>query len=156
VVCDRKTTFSIKTFLKNFQLSDFYCRCGICQDQVIDLSSCCLLQGFRDYINLPIYITSAYRCPSHNAKVKGAPDSMHLVGAATDIYVTGMTSIELAKRAMNYGYKRIGVGASFVHIDIKPTDKLTVWVYNPVSLADVKAALGLTLDISQGLASLLD
>lgn len=42
------------------------------------------LDNFREDINIPIRITSAYRSPEHNKKVGGVSTSQHLIGQAID------------------------------------------------------------------------
>ena len=48
------------------------------------------LDGFRDYINSPIVISSSFRSPEHNKKVGGAEHSQHLLGQAIDFYTPKM------------------------------------------------------------------
>lgn len=43
-----------------------------------------VLQPLRDFINVPIYINSGFRCPALNAALKGAKNSQHLRGQAAD------------------------------------------------------------------------
>jgi len=45
------------------------------------------LQKLRDRVGRPIIITSGYRTPKHNKKIKGAKKSYHLKGMAADIIV---------------------------------------------------------------------
>lgn len=44
-----------------------------------------ILQPIRDEWKQPIIVTSGYRCPALNKKVKGAANSDHMYGAAADI-----------------------------------------------------------------------
>ena len=44
-----------------------------------------ILQPIRDEWKQPIIVTSGYRCPPLNKKVKGAVNSDHMYGAAADI-----------------------------------------------------------------------
>lgn len=43
-----------------------------------------VLDGFRDYINRPIIITSSFRNDEHNKRVGGSPTSQHLLASAID------------------------------------------------------------------------
>ena len=54
------------------------------------------LQVIRDEVKVPISITSGYRSPEHNAKVKGAKDSQHVKGTAVDFKVQGLTPKKVA------------------------------------------------------------
>lgn len=44
-----------------------------------------LLETIRKYWDAPIIVTSGYRCPKLNEKVKGAKNSSHLYASAADI-----------------------------------------------------------------------
>jgi hypothetical protein len=75
--------------------------------------------------------TSGYRCLRVNKAVKGVSTSAHLSGMAVDIK---FTSPDHAKRIIEAlikaGFKRIGLGWSFIHVDIdlmKPNP--AVWLY---------------------------
>ena len=50
---------------KNFALDEFKCKCG-CDEVKINSDMLDLIQEARDELG-PLSITSAYRCPSHNA-----------------------------------------------------------------------------------------
>ena len=45
----------------------------------------CVLEFIRSIYKMPILVTSGFRCPHLNIRVKGAPNSKHLVGRAVDI-----------------------------------------------------------------------
>lgn len=45
----------------------------------------CVLEFIRSIYKMPITVTSGFRCPHLNMRVKGAPNSKHLVGRAVDI-----------------------------------------------------------------------
>ena len=56
-------------------------------EQVANLKKLCedILQPIRDAWKQPIIVTSGYRCPELNRKVKGAANSDHIFGCAADI-----------------------------------------------------------------------
>ena len=60
---------------KNFRPEEFYCKCGECSGVPPDKSAtrhlAWVLQQIRDLANVPIKITSGYRCPTHNERVGG-------------------------------------------------------------------------------------
>lgn len=85
-----------------------------------------MLQQIRDLVNVPMSITSAYRCPDHNEKVGGAKNSQHKLGSAADLQAKGVKPQDLhaaildlvsAKRIPEGG---LGLYNSFVHYDIRP------------------------------------
>ena len=112
----------------NFSLEEFNSKCGRpipnnVLPNIIELAK--NLQILRNSVNKSISITSGYRSPEHNAKVKGAKDSQHVKGTAADIKVVGMTPKEvalvieglIASGKMKQG--GIGIYPSWVHYDIR-------------------------------------
>jgi len=92
---------------------------GRCIDQEL-LHKLILLQKRTGYPVLK-RINSAVRSASHNRKVGGVSNSSHLIPKcqAVDIH-TSTRSIRdrLVIEARNVGFKRIGVGRNFVHLDV--------------------------------------
>lgn len=114
----------------NFKLEEFNSKCGRpipnnVLPNIIELAK--NLQVLRNAVNKSISITSGYRSPEHNAKVKGAKDSQHVKGTAADIKVAGMTPKEVAlvieglieKGKIKQG--GIGIYPGWVHYDIRGT-----------------------------------
>ena len=58
------------------------------------------LQPIRNYIGLPIQVTSGYRCQTLNnlPTIKGAKNSQHLTGQAADIVIKGMTPKQVIEK----------------------------------------------------------
>ena len=102
----------------HFRLGEFACRC--CQHVYIDGRVPSLLEGLRALVGQPIYINSAFRCPSHNRAVGGAKASQHLEGTAVDIRCPGLRPEELAPLARKIGFNGIGIYPGFVHADLGP------------------------------------
>ncbi|MEM0995701.1 MAG: D-Ala-D-Ala carboxypeptidase family metallohydrolase [Bacteroidota bacterium] len=63
-------------------------------------------------------ITSGYRSPAHNRAVGGVANSAHLKRMAVDIGAFEMDPGELARHAAAVGFRRIGVGRTFIHVDV--------------------------------------
>ncbi len=76
-------------------------------------------------------INSGYRTPEHNEKVGGKPDSSHIKGLAVDIACNNSTDrFKLAGILKEVGFKRIGMGATFIHVDIdKDKSQNVLWTY---------------------------
>jgi len=113
---------------KNFKKSEFDCKCG-CEmpnDVFINIQKLAnQLQYVRDYLDLPINLTNAYRCPTHNKAVGGVKNSQHVLGKAADIKIEGLTPQEVAvilDRLTTDGeilQGGIGIYSTFTHYDIR-------------------------------------
>mgnify|MGYP000958398055 CR=1 FL=1 len=82
-----------------------------------------MLKTIEAHYGRKIVVTSGYRSPTYNRRVRGAKNSMHMYCAAADIQIAGVGKWELAKyvRAMP---GRGGVGTychtESVHVDVGP------------------------------------
>ena len=103
---------------KYFTVKEMTCRCG-CGKVIFDPMLRDKLDELRGLVGKPIYISSGYRCPEHNAYVGGVPNSYHTKGIAADIYVKDMMPKELARIAGEVGFDGIGLYKSFVHVDVR-------------------------------------
>ena len=118
---------------KNFSREEFTCQCG-CAANNISPTLVDMLQLVRDYIGTGITITSGIRCAQHNAIVGGVVGSAHvpvdigagLYGHGVDIKVsTSQYRYKLTPTLYKAGFRRIGIGDGFIHVDIdtrKPQD----------------------------------
>jgi uncharacterized protein YcbK (DUF882 family) len=79
------------------------------------------LEGLRNAVGAPVYITSGYRCARYNKVVGGAENSYHLFGMAADIWVKGISPEQLAELAERTGFDGIGIypDQGFVHVDVR-------------------------------------
>lgn len=115
---------------ENFSLSEFECKDGsemsarvICNIKDLSVS----LQALRDYLGLPIRITSGYRSVSYNRSIGGVRKSQHIQGKAADIVVEGYTTYEVKNSILELIQKGmmeqggIGLYDTFVHYDIRGT-----------------------------------
>lgn len=118
---------------KNFYSHEFDCPMG--EWTLIDLRLVEILQAIRDFVGKPVKITSGFRSKEYQLDLKrrgyetAKGMSTHEVGAAVDISVTGMSGQELEAVAESQGIKAIGVGQSFIHIDLR-NDKTRRWTYS--------------------------
>ena len=93
----------------NFRVREFACRDG--SDPVFAAPELVeLLQKIRSHFQSPVTVTSGYRTPAWNKKVDGAPYSQHLLGAAADIQVRGVTPEAVAAYAEELLPGRGGIG----------------------------------------------
>ena len=116
---------------KNFSKSEFDCSCGCDMPlgvlhNVQKLAN--QLQVLRNVVGTAIKINSGYRCPDYNDNVvKGAKNSQHKLGKASDIVIADMTpqeTFELVDLLINEGELLQGglsAYATFTHYDIRKT-----------------------------------
>lgn len=98
--------------------------------RVLLLAAC--FEDVRALWGKPITILSAYRTPSWNSKIGGARNSQHLYGRALDLAPPEGVSIyefyqNIYNNTDNFGIKGLGKYLTFVHIDVRPTDRLYTW-----------------------------
>ena len=114
----------------NFNKSEFECKCGceMPEDVFLQIQKLASqLQYIRDFIRLPINITSAYRCPTHNKEVGGVSNSQHILGKAADIQVDDSSPeaiYQVIDTLAEYGHVLqggLGLYNTFVHYDIRKT-----------------------------------
>jgi len=78
------------------------------------------LDNARAVIGAPVKITSAFRCPLHNARVGGAPRSFHKYGMAADIKIGPHDRFKLKAVFEKVGFGGLGLYQSFIHVDTGP------------------------------------
>jgi hypothetical protein len=78
------------------------------------------LQSLRNRLGKPLIIRSAYRSPSHNRAVGGAPASKHMLGTAFDISMANHDPAAFIAAARAVGFLGIGTypRSGFLHIDL--------------------------------------
>ena len=85
-----------------------------------------ILQPLRDELGSPVHVSSGYRCPELNKQVGGVPESQHVRGEASDIYVmqpdgTRMPPVDVARLIDRLGlpYDQLIIYPTFVHVSHK-------------------------------------
>lgn len=115
---------------KNFEYSEFECRCG-CGTNHTSMDLVRKLQKARGKAGIPFHISSGTRCSTHNKAVGGKCNSSHLHGVAVDIRVTRMSQrFTILTALIAVGFTRIGIDKQFIHVDIDTVKPARlVWVY---------------------------
>ncbi len=122
----------------NFDSAEFACRDGTAYPVVWTGSRlrplCEALEVIRAALgNRPITINSGYRTQRYNTQIGGAPSSQHVQGRAADITVKGLSAQRVHDAVLklyNAGELKIGglgLYGTFVHVDVRPGDRLARW-----------------------------
>lgn len=108
---------------EHFKAKEFACKDGA-SSLLLDYDILPLLERFREYVEAPVSINSAYRTSSWNKKQGGASKSYHLYGRAFDIpfksTYKNLRSVDKMCAFFNtLGLKGIIKYPTFVHIDTR-------------------------------------
>ena len=91
------------------------------------------LEILRSRVGRVVTVTSGSRCPAYNVSVGGKPDSAHLTGEGADLAAfTSRERWELLNANWAAGpplFTRLGVGKTFLHVDVKTDPPRVVWHY---------------------------
>jgi hypothetical protein len=150
MIVKRTAAFHVINFTDHFKIEEFFCQCGTCDYQKVDMMLVLMLQKLRHLVKRAIRINSPYRCPARNAAVGGAKASLHMEGCAADVAVVGMSGIELARAALQVGFRHIGVAKNWIHVDTRDFKGLNVWTYDGVDVRAVEEILKKDLGGSNG------
>jgi len=100
-----------------------------------------LLDLVREAWGAPIRVESGYRCPDHNRRIGGAPNSAHVIGAAADIWPKlqgplGHCRARFLSLLQLRGFRRFGLWHDFgFHVDlgdlVDPHTYIapSIWIY---------------------------
>ena len=109
-----------------FTIKEFDCRCEqeYCPARPIVPHADLIrrLDQLRAVLGRPVVITSGIRCPEWNFRKGGKPDSTHLTGMAADLSCPDSSQRwRMLKAAMDMDlFVRVGVGDTFIHVDVDP------------------------------------
>lgn len=122
---------------KNFSAWEFECKCG-CGTGAMDPEFINALQILRNRYGKPITVRSGIRCPEHNAKVGGKPDSEHLPDPETgltegaDLGYSGSHDRHIMVWAAHSPFRRVGIAKDFIHVGSRLSkDQEVTWIYPP-------------------------
>ncbi len=119
--------------IKYFNLSEFDSPDDKGSGENMDLDFVRMLDKAREMAGVPFKITSGYRTPKHNSKVKGVLDSSHMniPCNACDIAIKdSSTRYKIIDSLLKVGITRIGIGKNFIHCDTdKKKSQDLIWHY---------------------------
>ncbi len=111
-----------------FSEDEFNCSC--CDNNSVGRELILKLDLARELAETPFVITSGYRCPKHNKEVGGVKESAHVKGLAVDIAVSdNVARLNILKGLIIAGFRRIGIGKDFIHVDIDKSKPNNLWLY---------------------------
>lgn len=123
---------------EHFSDDELKCKCG-CNTQKMDDSFMGRIEDLRVAYGKPMSVSSAYRCPKHNASVSSTgKKGPHTTGKAIDIRVFGGEAYKFLLLAMQFGFTGVGISQKggmlgrFIHIDdLQPNEhpRPRVWSY---------------------------
>jgi len=104
---------------EHFNLMEFQCPC--CHTARVHPRLVRMLESLRDKWGDPIFLTSGYRCISHNREVGGVPDSLHILGQAADVVVFGPGQSLFVQLARKEGFTSVipNYERNYVHLGIR-------------------------------------
>lgn len=106
----------------HFSKAELACHC--CGQLKIDTALVDGLEQLRALAGKPVVVHDGYRCPEHNQKVGGVPDSEHTRGNAADISIPGLSLQQMYELALQVPvFLQGGIGvydSSFLHLDTRP------------------------------------
>lgn len=118
----------------HFNINEFRCPCTQCVSILVDSVLVERLEAMRATIGQPLRINSGYRCSNYQTELRlrgyetSAGPSTHEVGGAADIMSEPLTGPQLEKIARQCGFRAVGVGGTWIHVDIRD-DKDRRWEY---------------------------
>lgn len=110
-----------------FSIAELNCKCGC--GMTVDAAFLKKLNDLRELLGIPLTLTSAARCATHNVKVGGATASKHVLGIAVDIAAnSGNLKYKIVEGALKLGFNGIGVHKDFIHLDTRKEVQV-IWLY---------------------------
>lgn len=120
----------------HFSNAELACKCGCGMLPAQDFME--KIERLRVSVGFALPVSSAARCPEHNAKVSSSGrDGPHTTGRAIDLAVFGSKAHLVLSTAVRMGFTGIGVqqkgGGRFLHLDDLPAadrhPRPYVWSY---------------------------
>jgi zinc D-Ala-D-Ala carboxypeptidase len=110
---------------KNFSEAEVTCHCG-CGISNVSMDLMNRLQQARNEYGKSINLHCVCRCPEHNAKVGGVPDSAHLAsadeaGEAADIGIANDAERFALMKILITLFSRIEDAPTWIHVDVDST-----------------------------------
>jgi zinc D-Ala-D-Ala carboxypeptidase len=100
----------------DFTARELACHC--CGEMCVWPEALDAIEALRRAMNAPLAVTSGHRCALHNARVGGAPLSMHKQ-LAFDVALGSHEPAKLFRNAKACGFRGFGFANTFLHLDTR-------------------------------------
>lgn len=115
---------------KYFRDEEFKRACPSCSLSDMDLGFMVRLNTARDIAGIPFVVNSAYRTKDYELSKGRSGTSSHCKGIAVDIRCSNSADrFIIVRAAIGAGFRRIGIGSHFIHLDTDDTKSDAVWLY---------------------------
>lgn len=114
-----------------FKESEFNKCSPACSLQDMDQNFMDTLDAIRSLAGIPLVLNSAYRSLEHEVKMGRSGTSSHCKGIAADIRCNSDSNRwKIIDAARRLGVKRLGIGKTYIHIDIdREKTQEVIWHY---------------------------
>lgn len=118
-------------YSKYFSNAEFQHCIPACSINDMDDNLLTFIDNLRESIKKPLILTSAYRSPEYDKSKGRSGKSAHTEGKAVDIQCNdSQLRWKIISNALALGCTRIGVGNTFVHLDISTKlPQNVIWHY---------------------------
>lgn len=116
---------------KYFKPSEFEACTPSCSIEQMDTAFLNRLDSVREAAGIPLKLSSAYRSKEYEKKKKRSGNSAHTRGLAVDIVCNASaTRFKIVNAALKCGFKRIGIGKTYIHLDADTSlPQNVIWHY---------------------------
>lgn len=117
---------------KYFKESEFKACKPACSLQDMKQSTMDRLDRARGLAGIPFVLNSAYRSQQWELSKGRTGNGAHTTGRAVDIRCnTSWNRMKIVEACLKAGFRRIGIGDTFVHVDDSPNlTQDVIWIYN--------------------------
>ena len=106
------------TTARHFSESEFKACVPRCSLQDMNQATMNRLDRAREAAGIPFVLNSAYRSPSYERQKGRTGTGAHTTGHAVDIRCNTSTNrMKIVRAALQVGFRRIGIGKTYVHLD---------------------------------------
>lgn len=119
-----------RTNWKYFKYEEFLKCNPSCKITDMDYRTMNMLDTAREIAGIPFKINSAYRTVEWEIKKGRTGNSAHTKGKAVDIHCNNsFMRKKIIYGLIKAGFKRIGIGKTFIHADTDDLKPNAIWIY---------------------------